>query len=256
MAICVMPVVAAAPCQCFTPGGIQTTSPGADLLDGATPVLYQSDAGRDDQRLAKRMRVPSGAGAGLKGHRSAADPRRRATLKTAVDAYRAREVLGGTDAGAWEPARWTTMSWLLWAKADAVESSMANSLKAGTNMALPPFGKRRRRCGLLSARAPPSPLLEDLAGDRDRRDGVRPAGIEGELRDRLDELDLGHAVLPRQCEMGAKLVGTVQRDQGADGDEAAIALGETRPLPDVAEQHVVGEFRHLRRDVAHQLLGA
>ena len=93
-----MPVVAAAPCQCFTPGGIQTTSPGADLLDGATPVLHPSDAGRDDERLAKRMRVPSRACARLKGHRSAADARRRATLKPAVDAYRAREVLGGTDA--------------------------------------------------------------------------------------------------------------------------------------------------------------
>src|SRR4051794_34552230 len=28
MAICVMPVVAEVPCQCFTPGAIRTTSPG------------------------------------------------------------------------------------------------------------------------------------------------------------------------------------------------------------------------------------
>ena len=28
MAMCVMPTVGAAPCQCFTPGGIHTTSPG------------------------------------------------------------------------------------------------------------------------------------------------------------------------------------------------------------------------------------
>ena len=28
MAMCVIAVVGAAPCQCFTPGGIQTTSPG------------------------------------------------------------------------------------------------------------------------------------------------------------------------------------------------------------------------------------
>ena len=41
--------------------------------------------------------------------------------------------------GACEPARWTTISWLLWAKADAVEGGRANSPKAGMNMALPPF---------------------------------------------------------------------------------------------------------------------
>jgi hypothetical protein len=40
------------------------------------------------------------------------------------------------------------------------------------------------------------------------------------------------------------------------GDEAAVALGQSRTLPDVAEQHVVGELGQLGRDVAHQLLGA
>ena len=35
MAMCVIAVVGDAPCQCFSPGSIHTTSPGADLLDWA-----------------------------------------------------------------------------------------------------------------------------------------------------------------------------------------------------------------------------
>lgn len=44
------------------------------------------------------------------------------------------------------------------------------------------------------------------------------------------------------------------RNQGADGDEAAVALGQTRPFPDIAEQHIVGKVGQLRCDVAHDAL--
>ena len=40
---------------------------GPDLLDRAALALDPAAAGRDDQRLAERMRVPGGAGAGLEG---------------------------------------------------------------------------------------------------------------------------------------------------------------------------------------------
>ena len=65
MAIWVIAVVGAAPCQCFSPGGIQTTSPGPDFLDGASPALRPAATGRHDQSLAQRMSVPCGPGAGL-----------------------------------------------------------------------------------------------------------------------------------------------------------------------------------------------
>src|SRR3954453_16905637 len=55
--------------------------------------------------------------------------------------------------------------------------------------------------------------------------------------------------------MGAELIGAVERNERAHGDEAAVALGELRPLPNVAEQHVIGQLGELGRDVAHQLLG-
>ena len=54
-----------APCQCFWPAGILTTSPDSDFLDRATPLLDAPGAGRDDQDLASGMRVPGRAGAGL-----------------------------------------------------------------------------------------------------------------------------------------------------------------------------------------------
>ena len=44
-----------APCQCFSPGGIQTTSPGLNLLDWPTFTLRPAAAGGDDQGLAEWM---------------------------------------------------------------------------------------------------------------------------------------------------------------------------------------------------------
>ena len=39
-----------------------------------------------------------------------------------------------------------------------------------------------------------------------------------------------------------------------DGDQAAVALGEAGSLPDIAEQHVVGQLDELWREVADHLL--
>jgi hypothetical protein len=64
MAMCVIAVVGA-PCQCFSPGSIHTTSPGRDVRDGAAYTLHVPETRRDDQRLTKGMRVPCGAGARL-----------------------------------------------------------------------------------------------------------------------------------------------------------------------------------------------
>jgi len=38
----------------------------------------------------------------------------------------------------------------------------------------------------------------------------------------------------------AHLLGLAERDERGAGDEAPVALGKSRPLPDVAEEHVVG----------------
>ena len=60
MAMCVIAMVGDAPCQCFSPGGNQTTSPGRISSTGP-PRAAPAAAGRHDQRLAQRVRVPRGA---------------------------------------------------------------------------------------------------------------------------------------------------------------------------------------------------
>ena len=57
----------------------------ADFLDFALPMLDETDTSRDDQRLAKRMRVPGGACAGLKGDRPSADGGGRGCGETGID---------------------------------------------------------------------------------------------------------------------------------------------------------------------------
>ena len=47
-----------------------------------------------------------------------------------------------------------------------------------------------------------------------------------------------------------ELVGVPANDQGGDGDEAAVPGGELGPVPDVVEEHVVGQRGQFRGDVA------
>jgi hypothetical protein len=68
--MCVMAVVGLAPCQCFSPGGNQITSPGRICPTGP-PMLCPAATSRDDESLTQRVGVPgcprtrlkSGAGA-------------------------------------------------------------------------------------------------------------------------------------------------------------------------------------------------
>ncbi len=81
MAMCVIAVVGAAPCQCFSPGGNQTTSPGPNFLDRPAPALGPAATRRHDQSLPQRMRVPRRPGAGLEGDAGALYERRIGRLK-------------------------------------------------------------------------------------------------------------------------------------------------------------------------------
>ena len=98
-------------------------------------------------------------------------------------------------------------------------------------------------------------LGEDLACDAHGRYRVGPARVKGQLRDRLDQFGLRHAVLTRKPHMRPELFGTVERNQCRDGDQAAVALREAGALPYVAKENIVGEVRELGCDVAHELLG-
>src|SRR4051812_22976313 len=69
-----------------------------------------------------------------------------------------------------------------------------------------PRSGRRRRGDSVAA--------EYLLGDGHRAHGLRPAGVEGQVGDRLDELFRGGAVLLRQAEVEDQLLGVPAGGQG------------------------------------------
>src|SRR4051812_41060395 len=91
---------------------------------------------------------------------------------------------------------------------------------------------------------------ERLLGGRDGAHRTRPAGVERQMGDRLDDLGLGEPVLPTEPQVEGQLLGVAPGDQRRDRDEAAVARGQLAALPHVAEQDVVGERDQLGREVA------
>src|SRR3954470_2760556 len=107
----------------------------------------------------------------------------------------------------------------------------------------------RRRCGR-------SVAAEYPLGDGHRTHGLRPAGVEGQVGDRLDELFLRGAVLLGQAQVEDQLLGVPAGGQGGDRDQAALLRRQLRARPRLAEEHVVGEVHQRGREVAEHPLGA
>src|SRR6266496_1333952 len=63
----VIPVLAVAPCQCLTFGGIQTTSHLLNFLNLTAPLPNPARTSRNDQSLTQRMAVPHCASPGFEG---------------------------------------------------------------------------------------------------------------------------------------------------------------------------------------------
>ena len=84
MAMCVIAVVGAAPCQCFSLGANETTSPGRISSIGPPFALRPAATGGHDQRLTERMGVPRGASAGLERDARAANTRRWASNRESI----------------------------------------------------------------------------------------------------------------------------------------------------------------------------
>src|SRR4051794_7062086 len=92
-----------------------------------------------------------------------------------------------------------------------------------------------------------------LLGGRDGGHRPRPAGVERQVGDGLDDLGLGEPVLLTELQVEGQLLGVAPGDQRRDRDEAAVAWGQLGALPHVAEQDVVGERDQLGREVAQHL---
>ena len=94
-----MPVVAVAPCQCFSPGRKPDDITRPDFLDRPAFALGPAAAGGDDEGLTERVRVPCGARARLEGDARANNARRIGRLEQRVDADRAGEIIRRAFAG-------------------------------------------------------------------------------------------------------------------------------------------------------------
>src|SRR5207244_13129317 len=96
-------------------------------------------------------------------------------------------------------------------------------------------GKTRRRWRRKLIRTDLAPG-EDIFRHGDRRRGVRPAGIEREVRDDLGDLARLHAVVERQVEVVRHLDRLVACDQRGERNDAAVARAEATPCRYVAEK--------------------
>ena len=89
----VIAVVGDAPCQCFSPGGIQMTSPGRISSIGPPHRCARPAPDTHDQRLTERMRVPRRPSPRLKRDARAVDTRRRRRVQQRIDPYGSGEPL-------------------------------------------------------------------------------------------------------------------------------------------------------------------
>src|SRR3954464_9031470 len=101
-----------------------------------------------------------------------------------------------------------------------------------------------------------SVVAKDALRDGHRGEGLRPAGVEGQVGDRLDQLLLGDAVVLCVLQVERELLGVAAGGQRGDGDEAAVARRQLRALPRVAEECVIGEVDESGCEVAEHLLRA
>ena len=70
------------------------------------------------------------------------------------------------------------------------------------------------------------------------------------MGNQLDEFIFRDPIFQRAPEVEAQLLGAIEGNEGGDGDQAPVALGEAGPFPDIAKENLLGEFRKLRREIA------
>src|SRR5262245_61321995 len=98
-------------------------------------------------------------------------------------------------------------------------------------------------------------LLEDILGDERAGHGDGPTAIEGKVRDQRADLLGSNSVVERALEMALELLGAIERDEGCACDQAAIALRQSRPLPDIPVDHLLGQVDELGDNGADLVAG-
>src|SRR4051794_16410651 len=149
----------------------------------------------------------------------------------------------------WAPLAVCRISLLPPLRAQNTEAGLA-SAQAGSGSAAAAARMSRTSAASLTTGDAPLLLLEHVLGDEGGGHRGRPAGVECEMRDDLAQLGFCHTVVDRAFEMAGELLLAAERDQGGDDDQAAVALRQARPLPDIAEQHRLGIADQVRNDIA------
>src|SRR3990170_763876 len=139
---------------------------------------------------------------------------------------------------------WTTTSWPALRRFRAMLPPIVPSPMNPTFIAPSSRGATTRDELRSRLRAAVERLLRQPSGVH----ACRPAGVEGDVRDQLRYLLARHAVIQRPGDVTAQLLAPIEGGEDGHRDHAAVALGELRPLPDVAEEDAVPQLGELRHD--------
>src|SRR3954470_16761391 len=124
------------------------------------------------------------------------------------------------------------------------------SADAGRGTKAAPHSASTASAAARAAGNAPLLFLEHVLGDEGGGHRGRPAGIEGEMGDDLAQLGLRYPIIQRAFEVADELLLAAERDQRGDDNQAAVALRQARPLPDIAEQHRLGVVDQGRHDIS------
>src|SRR5436190_527559 len=83
-------------------------------------------------------------------------------------------------------------------------------------------------------------LLEDFPRDRQRREGIRPADVERQMRDDFCGLRLCQAVIHRPVEVIGHLRDLAGSNERAHRDQAPVARRKIGAQPQITEQYIRG----------------
>src|SRR3954451_8494964 len=89
--------------------------------------------------------------------------------------------------------------------------------------------------------------VENRFHDRDCREGVGPAGVEGDMSDDLSGLCVREAVIHGPVEMVRDLGDLARGNQRTDRDQAAISGRKARTKPEVTEEDIRRVLHEPRR---------
>src|SRR5438046_166196 len=94
------------------------------------------------------------------------------------------------------------------------------------------------RMVVLSIVHPPLYAFKHLLGDLHSIGRCGPPTVERHMRDDFANLLFRYPIVQSAPDMAAELVGAVHGDQRGDGNQAAVALGQTRTLPHIPKENV------------------